>query len=58
MRKLLSGTNHTLIHLFNNTTVLSRMNPDVGRASDNFANDMMAFSQVVKSRTFDSNGLS
>ncbi|KAH8883024.1 Lipoxygenase [Thozetella sp. PMI_491] len=57
-RRLLAGTNRTLVHMFDDNTMLSRMNPDVRQAAGNFSNEMLAFSQVVKSRTFDSNGLS
>jgi arachidonate 15-lipoxygenase (second type) / 8-lipoxygenase (S-type) len=57
-RTLLAGTNRTLVHMFSNNTMLNRMNPDVRQTADSFSKDMLAFSQTVKLRTFDANGLS
>ncbi|KAH8660201.1 lipoxygenase [Xylariales sp. PMI_506] len=57
-RMMLAGTNRTLIHMFEDEMMLSRMNSTITQASTNFANEMTAFSKIVKSRNFDSNGLS
>lgn len=52
-----TGTNRTLINMFNDIAVLSRMNQATVSAAAVFQDAMVAFSQVVSSRSFDSAGL-
>lgn len=57
-RPLLVSTNRTLIHMFDDATMLSRTNGATRAANQKFMADMQARSAVVSSRGFDSNGLS
>jgi ABC-type transporter Mla subunit MlaD len=57
-RPLLAGTNRTLVHMFDNSTMLAAMNDKTREANAKFVKTMIARSAVVKSRTFDADGLS
>ncbi|KAK5629358.1 hypothetical protein RRF57_005073 [Xylaria bambusicola] len=51
-------TNQTLSHLFDDSEILARMNPETNKAAAAFRMQMDAFSKVVRSRKFDADGLS
>ncbi|KAF3904859.1 Lipoxygenase-4 [Dactylellina cionopaga] len=57
-RPLLAGTDRSIVHMFDDAVMLSRMNSATRNANDAFKTAMLARSQVVKSRTFDAQGLS
>jgi arachidonate 15-lipoxygenase (second type) / 8-lipoxygenase (S-type) len=57
VRPFFVGTNRTLIHMFDDATMLSLMNPPTQQAASTFMSTMQSFSQQVSSRTFDQNGL-
>lgn len=57
-RPLLIGSNRTLIHMFDDQTMLNRMNDQTRTAAANFMKDMQTFSSTVSSRKFDARGLS
>jgi len=57
-RPNLIGTDRALMHMFDNSTLLHRMNGQVNAAADEFRNSMKAFSDEVSARTFDADGLS
>jgi arachidonate 15-lipoxygenase (second type) / 8-lipoxygenase (S-type) len=57
-RPLLASTNRTLLHMFDDATMLNRMNPATRAGNAKFMAAMQAQSNVVKSRTFDGQGLS
>jgi len=46
------------MHMFDNSTLLHRMNGQVNAAADEFRSSMKAFSDEVSARTFDADGLS
>jgi arachidonate 15-lipoxygenase (second type)/8-lipoxygenase (S-type) len=57
-RPLLVGTNRTLIHMFDDETMLGLMNSETQAANKAFMSSMETFSSEVGSRSFDSEGLS
>lgn len=57
-RPLLVGTNRTIIHMFNDQSVLDKMNEETRTANTVFMNTMQDFSAQVSARNFDGNGLS
>jgi arachidonate 15-lipoxygenase (second type)/8-lipoxygenase (S-type) len=57
-RPLLVGTNRTIIHMFDDQTMLGRMNAATTSANTVFLNAMKQFSGQVSSRGFGSDGLS
>ncbi|EPS36284.1 hypothetical protein H072_10175 [Dactylellina haptotyla CBS 200.50] len=57
-RPLIAGSNRTLINMFNDAIMLSRMNSATRAANTKFMSEMQAQSQVVKNRKFDAQGLS
>lgn len=57
-RPLIAGTNRTLVNIFNDEPMLALMNSATRSANTKFMSTMLARSAVVKSRTFDSQGLS
>lgn len=57
-RPLLAGTNRTMVHMFDDAIMLLRMNEQTRQANEDFKAEMLARSQVVKTRSFDANGLS
>ncbi|KAI0571342.1 Lipoxygenase [Pyrenophora tritici-repentis] len=50
-------SNQTIVHMFDNTTMLARMLPSVQRAEVNFRSTMKRYSMAVRSETFDRDGL-
>ncbi|OAP60015.1 hypothetical protein AYL99_05017 [Fonsecaea erecta] len=58
VRPFFVGTNRTLMHMFDDPDMLSRMNSATQAAATTFYNTMNAFSGQVAARTFDANGLS
>ncbi|KAK3073922.1 hypothetical protein LTR53_004050 [Teratosphaeriaceae sp. CCFEE 6253] len=52
------GTNRTLLHMFDDVNLLSRMNPQTRAAAAMFKSSMQAFSSQVSARAFDQDGLS
>ena len=58
VRAFFVGTNRTLMHKFEDHTMLGRMNTAAQSAATVFFNSMKAFSQQVAGRKFDLNGLS
>ncbi|KAH0278235.1 Lipoxygenase, partial [Aureobasidium melanogenum] len=57
-RNYFAGTNRTLSHMFDEPNMLKQMNANTRNAAATFMNSMNSFSDKVKARTFDSNGLS
>ncbi|KAG9943807.1 Lipoxygenase, partial [Aureobasidium melanogenum] len=57
-RNYFAGTNRTLSHMFDEPNMLKQMNANTRNAAATFMNSMNSFSDEVKARTFDSNGLS
>ena len=57
-RPFFVGTNRTLMHMFEDQSMLNRMNNQTQAAAATFYNSMNAFSQQVAARRFDANGLS
>lgn len=57
-RPLLAGTNSTLVHMFDDDVMLSRMDEETREANGVFMAAMYDRSEVISSRTFDSEGLS
>ena len=57
-RPLLVNTNRTLMHMFDDPAMLSRMNPTTQGAAATFLASMQSFSQTVAARAFDADGLS
>lgn len=57
-RPLFAGTNRTLIHMFDDPSLLARMNTPTREANGLFMQRMRAFSRLVKGRGFDERGLS
>ena len=58
VRPFFVGTNRTLMHMFDDADMLSRMNGATETAAAAFYNSMQSFSQQVAARRFDQNGLS
>lgn len=58
MRPFFVGTNRTLMHMFDDPSMLSRMNSATQSAATTFLSSMRAFSGQVAARNFDQNGLS
>jgi hypothetical protein len=56
-RPMWRDTNETVSHLFDDETLLGRMNPETQAAAAKFKAVMMDFSVEVRARTFDENGL-
>ncbi|KAH8658057.1 lipoxygenase [Xylariales sp. PMI_506] len=56
-RPLLVGTNRTIIHMFDDSTMLTLMNSEVQSANAEFMEAMEEFSAQVSARTFDADGL-
>ena len=50
-------SNQTIVHMFDNTTMLARMPRGVQKAEIDFRSTMEHFSTVVRSKTFDRGGL-
>lgn len=57
-RPFLVGTNRTLAHMFDDPSMLGRMNRATQEAAATFHRAMQSFSRQVAARTFDQNGLS
>ncbi|KAK4213543.1 lipoxygenase [Rhypophila decipiens] len=57
-RPLLIGTNRTIVHMFDDDSMLERMNAQTREANSVFMEQMRNFSSQVQERTFDSQGLS
>jgi hypothetical protein len=57
-RPLLVNTNRTLLHMFDDPELLSRMNAQTRHAAAKFKSSMTAFSAQVSARGFDAHGLS
>jgi arachidonate 15-lipoxygenase (second type) / 8-lipoxygenase (S-type) len=57
-RPLFVGTNRTLLNMFDDQIMLSRMNDKIRTAAANFKTGMQSFSSKVSARTFDASGLS
>lgn len=57
-RPLLADTTRSLLHMFADVDLLSRVVSEVYNAAAYFRREMEAFSTTVKARTFDSTGLS
>lgn len=57
-RPKLANTNRTLLHMFDDSDLLGRMNDETTAAAAKFKADMQSFSSQVGSRTFDAEGLS
>lgn len=51
------GSNETIVHMFDDSAMLSRMNKDVIEAEQDFRRAMKRHSTVVRSRTFGRDGL-
>ena len=58
VRPFFAGTNRTLMHMFNDSTMLGQMNAATQAAATAFFHSMQAFSGQVAARAFDVNGLS
>ncbi|KAF3763817.1 manganese lipoxygenase [Cryphonectria parasitica EP155] len=56
-RPLLAGTNRSLLHMFDDESMLNLMNEETAEAAATFKSTMQAFSDVVAARTFDAEGL-
>ncbi|KAI3329410.1 lipoxygenase [Xylariaceae sp. AK1471] len=56
-RPMWRDTNETVSHLFDDETLLEKMNPETRAAAAKFKATMMDFSVEVRARTFDENGL-
>ncbi|KAH8682634.1 lipoxygenase, partial [Xylariales sp. PMI_506] len=56
-RPFLVGSNRTLIHMFDDTTMLELMNTETQAANDEFMAAMQEFSADVSARTFNADGL-
>jgi hypothetical protein len=56
-RRRFAGTNLTLSHLFDDPTMLSRMNDATPHAARRFQNALGKFGEKVSNRTFDEDGL-
>ena len=50
-------SNYTLAYMFDDADMLGRMNQQTAAAADTFKSDMSIFSDTVRARTWDSNGL-
>jgi hypothetical protein len=50
-------SNHTIVHMFDNTTMLARMPTGVQKAEADFRSAMERYSTAVRSKTFDLGGL-
>ncbi|KAK0643291.1 lipoxygenase [Cercophora newfieldiana] len=57
-RPSFAGSNRTILHMFNDQSMLAKMNPATRAANQQFMSEMKEFSQKVSSRTFDAKGLS
>ncbi|KAK5269707.1 hypothetical protein LTR99_007142 [Exophiala xenobiotica] len=57
-RPFFVGTKRTLMHMFDDATMLRRMNNATQNAAASFLGSMQSFSGQVASRTFDNRGLS
>lgn len=57
-RPFFVGTNRTLMHMFDDPSMLSLMNNATQAAAATFYSSMHSFSQQVAARKFDQNGLS
>lgn len=57
VRPFFVNTDRTLMHMFDDQDMLSRMNGQTQAAASTFLNSMQAFSSQVSARTFDANGL-
>ena len=57
-RPSLVGTNRTLMYMFDDASILNRMNGATREAARTFHDSMKSFSQQVAARMFDQNGLS
>lgn len=57
-RPKLAGTNRSLIYMFEDPILMSRMNDQVRAAAEDFKFEMQMFSVEVSARTFDEAGLS
>ncbi|ETI19845.1 hypothetical protein G647_08859 [Cladophialophora carrionii CBS 160.54] len=58
VRPFFVGTDRTLMHMFDDSAMLGRMNTATQAAAATFYSSMQAFSQQVAARKFDQNGLS
>lgn len=57
-RPLLANTNRTLLHMFDDPVMLTLMNNQTQAAAATFQSTMAAFSDSVRARGFDDQGLS
>ena len=57
-RPLLVDTNRTLLHMFDDNTLLSKLNTQSTQAAATFKSSMEALSAQIDARTFDADGLS
>ncbi|KAF2213238.1 hypothetical protein CERZMDRAFT_111571 [Cercospora zeae-maydis SCOH1-5] len=57
-RPLLVGTDRTLVHMFNDESMLSRMNSVTRAANADFMKAMRERSEVIRNRSFDKDGYS
>lgn len=57
-RPKMVGTNRTIIHMFDDQTMLDMMNTETQAANDLFMSKMDKFSAQLQARNFDGNGLS
>jgi arachidonate 15-lipoxygenase (second type) / 8-lipoxygenase (S-type) len=57
-RPQFTGTNRTILHMFDDPDMLGRMNPATRAANDEFMSSMKEFSAKVSTRGFDADGLS
>ena len=58
VRPFFVGTERTLMHMFDDSAMLGRMNAATQAAATTFLSSMQEFSNKVAARTFDQNGLS
>ncbi|KAJ9616659.1 hypothetical protein H2200_000378 [Cladophialophora chaetospira] len=58
VRPFFVGSNRTLMHMFDDSAMLGRMNAATQAAAATFFSSMQAFSKQVAARVFDQNGLS
>ncbi|WPH04308.1 Hypothetical protein R9X50_00719700 [Acrodontium crateriforme] len=57
-RSAIAGTEKTLLHMFDDADMLSRMNSKTAKAAATFQSEMQAFSEEVRGRQFGADGLS
>ena len=57
-RPRLESTNETMLYMFSSTDFLERCHPSIGLAASTFYRRMQTFSENVRARSFDLNGLS